>query len=69
MPACGVRPEAMAERHRQRQGDQADGDAGDQVVQKFVQAVIAQAEDGLRQPALVREDVSSMERQLSQVQR
>ena len=41
------------ERHRQRQGHQADGDAGDQVAQKFAEAIVAQAQDGLGQPPVV----------------
>ena len=41
------------EGHGQRQGHQADGDSGDDVVQKFVEAVVAQAENGLGQPAVV----------------
>ena len=48
-------PGGDGERHGQRQGDQADGDAGDQVVQEFVQVVIAQAENRLRQPRVRQE--------------
>jgi hypothetical protein len=43
----GLRREAGGDGkgHGQRKSDQAYGDSGDQIVQEFIQAVIAQAED------------------------
>ena len=50
----GRKPGGDRECHRQWQRYEADRDSGHQVVQEFVQVVIAQAEDGLREPALVK---------------
>ena len=41
------------EGHGQRQRDQTDRDAGNDVMQKFCEAVFAQAQNRLRQPAVV----------------
>ncbi len=54
--------------HGQRQGDQAYGDSGDQVAEEFIRVVIAQAEDGLGKPALLRKCEFHGNLQLSQVE-
>ena len=49
---AGLRRQAGGdgERHRERQGDEADGDAGDEVVAERGDVVVPQRDDGLRQP-------------------
>jgi hypothetical protein len=39
--------------HGERQGHQSDGNSGDEVFQKFVKAVVAQADYGLGEPTIV----------------
>ena len=53
----GLRSDAGGdgEGHGQRQSDEADGDAGDEIPPEFAQVVVAQANYRLRQPAVVRE--------------
>ena len=46
-------PGSDRERHGQRQCHQADRDPGNHVMQKFVEAIVAQAQDGLGKPAVV----------------
>ena len=55
MPACGRESGGDGKGHGQRQGDQADGDAGDQIVEKFVGVVVAQTKDRLRKPTFFEE--------------
>ena len=50
MPACGVRPEAIAKAIASGSGDEADRDAGDEVVPERDPVVVAQREDRLWQP-------------------
>ena len=52
---AGLRRESRGDGkcHREWKGDQADGDAGDHVEQKFVPVIVPQAEDRLREPAVV----------------
>ena len=50
MPACGVQAGGDRERHRQRQRDQADGDAGDEIVPEGDAVVVAQRENRLGEP-------------------
>ena len=55
---AGLRRESGGNRkgHSQGQRHQSHGDAGDQIVDKFVGAVVAQTEDRLRKPTLVNEN-------------
>ncbi len=46
-------PGGDGKRHSERQCHQANGDAGDDVLQKLVQSVFAKADDGLGQPPVV----------------
>ena len=52
---AGLRRESRCdgEGHGQRQGHQADRDSSDDIFQKLVQTVFAQADNGLGQPAVV----------------
>jgi len=43
--------------HGQRQSHQAHGDAGNQIAEKLVGVVVAQAKDRLRQPTLFQESM------------
>lgn len=54
---AGLRREAggNGEGHGQRQGYEADRDAGDYIEKKFVAVIAAETEDGLRKPIVVQE--------------
>jgi len=57
---AGLRRQARGdgEGHRQRKGDKADCDSGNQIEQEFVAVIVTQAEDRFWKPAVVRENTS-----------
>src|ERR1700676_869396 len=57
-PRLRREPRGDGEGHGQRKGNQTDGDSGDQVEKEFVTGVVAETEDRLRKPAVVKESNS-----------